>query len=108
MYWDLAWGTNCDTTAPNATDPASTLGTIPSAAHSSRAPHATLPGTTSSNASTPSHTSNGTTPALRLPPWQLGPDAQLLCGPCATVPKWLSTRPVATLLAVLCSPTWSR
>src|SRR5882724_5305323 len=54
------------TTTPDATDPACTLGTIPSAACSSHAPHAAIPGTTSCTAS-------GTTPALWLSPGCWGP-----------------------------------
>ena len=94
-------------TAPNATNPACTPGTIPSATCSSHAPRTTLPGNTSSNSSTPSHTTSSTTPALRLSPWWLGPDVQLLSSPCETVPNRLPTRPMAALPAVLCRSIWS-
>ena len=64
---------------PHATDPACTLGTIPSATCSSHAPRTTLPCTTS-------HTTSGTTPALWLSPGQLGPDANYYPAPAQPYP----------------------
>src|SRR5882724_11053013 len=80
-------------TAPDATDSASNLGTISHATRSSRAPGCPA---------------SSTTTALRLCPWWLGPGAQSLSGPCATVPNRLSAGPMATLTAVLRRSTGSR
>jgi len=77
-------------TAPNASDSASTLGTISSATRSSR---------------TPGFPASGTTTVLRLCPWWLGPGAQSLSGPCSTIPDRLPAGPMATLPAVLCRST---
>src|SRR5882724_10422132 len=56
-------------TAPDATDSASNLGTISCSTRSSRAPGCPA---------------SGTTTALRLRPWWLGPGAQSLPSPCTT------------------------
>src|SRR5882724_4052863 len=79
-------------TTPNATDSASNLSTISRATHSSRAPGCPA---------------SGTTTALWLHPWWLGPCAQSLSSPCATIPGRLPTGPVATLPAVLRRSTGS-
>src|SRR5882724_30678 len=80
-------------TAPDATDSASNLGTISHATRSRR---------------TPSCPASGTTTALRLCPWWLGPSAQSLPGPCTDIPDRLPARPVATLPAVLRRSTGSQ
>src|SRR5882724_7451378 len=76
-------------TAPDATNPASTPSTISSATRS---------------ICTPGRPASGTTTALWLRPWRLGPGAQLLSSPCATVPDRPPARSVATLPAV---PRWT-
>jgi len=79
-------------TAPDATDSASNLGTI-SRATAPVAPQVVLP------AVPPLHFGYALV---------LGPGAQSLSGPCATVPNRLSAGPMATLTAVLRRSTGSR
>src|SRR5882724_5941060 len=81
--------TALDATAPDTTNPASTPSTISSATHS---------------ICTPGRPTSDTTTALWLRPWRLGPGAQLLSSPCATVPDRPPARSVATLPAV---PRWT-
>src|SRR5882724_11313370 len=76
------------TIAPYATSSASTCGTISITTHASWAVPA---GTASTNASTPSHTTSSTTTVFKLPPRWLGPNAQLLSGPCAAIYDQLPT-----------------
>src|SRR5882724_9984054 len=68
------------------------------------APDATNPASTPRSICTPGRPASGTTTALQVDPWQLGPGAQLLPSPCATVPDRPPTRSVATLPAV---PRWT-